>query len=267
MKLIRLDSEFNFLRNFKRVVLAIYETFLIKKSQVYNRNRIIKLKNMYKGKRIFIIGGGPSINNMDLSLLNNEYTIVVNRGFLLKDKGLKHATMYGISDENSITEYGNKIDPSYADLFCSFRSVAFPFKANTVQFPAVKHIRKVRNMMDGEFQLNAVEPLAGSFTVVLYMLQVAVWMGFKEIYFIGIDNNFGSKKNLHWYKDSTQEQKNMESWNFNPSESNNIAFKNAYNILKMKGVNIYNAGIGGELNSIPRVEYTNLFNQSNEKIE
>lgn len=46
-------------------------------------NKIKQFKNIHKGERAFIIGNGPSLNNMDLSYLNNEITFASNSFFLM----------------------------------------------------------------------------------------------------------------------------------------------------------------------------------------
>ena len=77
-------------------------------------------KNKFKGKRCFIIGGGPSLKSMDLSVLNNEYTMITNQGFKLNKLGLQKATFYGIADKGAIIDYGHKIPPDFAKYYCLF---------------------------------------------------------------------------------------------------------------------------------------------------
>ena len=42
-------------------------------------NPISDLENIGLGKRIFLVGNGPSLNDMNLDLLENEYSIAMNR--------------------------------------------------------------------------------------------------------------------------------------------------------------------------------------------
>ena len=44
-----------------------------------------ELKDIYKEKRCFIIGNGPSIKDQDLTLFKNEITFVANNFYLHKD--------------------------------------------------------------------------------------------------------------------------------------------------------------------------------------
>ena len=40
-------------------------------------------KNKFAGERCFVVGNGPSLNNMDMSKLSDEYTFGMNRIFLM----------------------------------------------------------------------------------------------------------------------------------------------------------------------------------------
>jgi hypothetical protein len=44
--------------------------------------RLRTYKDIHRGKRCFIIGNGPSLNQLDLTLLKNEYTFGMNRIYM-----------------------------------------------------------------------------------------------------------------------------------------------------------------------------------------
>lgn len=217
-------------------------------------------KDSYKGGRCFVIGGGPSINQMDLSPLNSEHCVAVNRGFLLKDRGLAHVEFYGLSDYNAYREYGTKIPSDFAEHFCIFGAIPWDNDKikNVSFFSMYSEHSKDKFMSNGFFQFDLSQPVAHTYTVALQMLQVAVYAGFKDIYFIGIDNDF-SGSNMHFYTDSDDEKKNMKDWQFDPSPDNEKAFEEAHAILKGRGINLYNAGVGGKLMALPRVDFKGLF--------
>ena len=217
-------------------------------------------KNTYKGKRCFIIGGGPSINQMDLSPLNTEYCIAVNRGFLLQEHGLDHVEFYGLSDISAYTEYGQMIPSNFAKNICIFGEI--PWDRSDVEnisaFSMYSEHCSHKYMSKGFFQFDLSQPVAHTYTIALQMLQVAVYAGFKEIYFIGIDNDF-SGANMHFYKDSEKEKRNMLQWGLNPCPDNERAFFQAFHLLKKRGIYLYNAGVGGKLKALPRVDFQSLF--------
>ena len=61
-----------------------------KKDKKFGKNNFINntkdLKGKFKNKRCIIIGNGPSLNKLDLSLLKDEYTFGLNRIYLLFEK-------------------------------------------------------------------------------------------------------------------------------------------------------------------------------------
>src|SRR5436190_16956412 len=44
------------------------------------------LKDQYRGKRVVLMGNGPSLRKTDWPLLRNEYTIGLNRIYLLREE-------------------------------------------------------------------------------------------------------------------------------------------------------------------------------------
>jgi hypothetical protein len=78
----RLDDYF-----FEIVNIAMKSIFFVKslsgKYDYMKKNS--ELKDMFKGKRGFLVANGPSINKQDLKPLKDEITFFVNRAFLHKD--------------------------------------------------------------------------------------------------------------------------------------------------------------------------------------
>lgn len=241
----------------KEVLVPLYR-FLFLPKIAGSINEINIKKNMYNGERCFIVGTAPSINNMDLTLLKDEYTFIVNRGFLLEEQGLLDPTFYGIADKYAYQNYGDNIDSTrYRHCFV-VGDVPWKHNCSNVSFLNMYTRNTLfKKMQKGFFQKEISNPLSYSSTVVLHMLQVAVWLGFKEVHFIGVDNNF-SQANMHFYKDTQGEKDNMKSFK-DPTYANSIAFEKAYKLLKKDGIHIYNSGVGGSLDSIPRKDYYSLF--------
>ena len=61
--------------------LRVYNYIMFKMMRFFsshdteNDKKFLEIKGKYKGKRIFILGNGPSLNKMPLYLLKNEYTM------------------------------------------------------------------------------------------------------------------------------------------------------------------------------------------------
>ena len=48
-----------------------------------NKERLSHYRNIHRGKRCFVMANGPSLGEMQLQLLRDEYTISMNRAYLL----------------------------------------------------------------------------------------------------------------------------------------------------------------------------------------
>lgn len=217
---------------------------------------IRKLKNKYKGHRCFIIGGSPSLNHLDLTKLNNEYTCTVGKGYKLVEKGLQHSTFHVFGDIFGYAESCVELNVNFSEIYF-FRSAidcVNPIK-NKIFFDTYE-----RGKMSAAHgcQLNIEKPLFCGSTVVIYALQIMAYLGFSEIIFIGVDLDF-KKIDSHAYASTKQEQK-RESWSIS---NQNIMWK-ALNfccrfLLEKKKIKIFNASPVGNMNFIPRVDFNNLF--------
>ena len=90
-------------------------------------------------------------------------------------------------------------------------------------------------------------------------MQIAVYMGFTDIYFIGVDMTSNMKADdvrFHFYGN--------KDTNMNPiaNSSTRLArkcLKVADDLLRPRGICLYNATRGGELEELPRVDFDSLF--------
>lgn len=235
-------------------------------NEVYNRQKflsyhniekILLLKNKYNGQKCFIIGGSPSLKQLDLTKLNDsEYKVfTVGRGYKLKDNGLLHSDFHIISDIYGYNEIIEELDENYSNIYFSYCGINF---INNVRELIYFDYFKTPINMDKHYQEDLTKPLFHCETVIDFALQIATYIGFKEIYFIGVDLDF-DKNTGHIYKSTCGENERQKSH----SKNNNLfmlsSFEFATKYLKEKNVNLYNASPSGILNCMPRVKYNELF--------
>ena len=69
------------LNKIKSINSYFYRNFFAPRLYNYRNGDILKnnlsIKNIHSGKRCFIIGNGPSVSNLNLGQLSNEYTFVM----------------------------------------------------------------------------------------------------------------------------------------------------------------------------------------------
>ena len=87
-----------------------------------NRDKLKALKNIHKGERCFIICNGPSLKEIDFSLLKNEFTLGMNRIYLMKEQNGFEPTYLGCVDKNSQILHLSK-EVISRPIVCSFKAI------------------------------------------------------------------------------------------------------------------------------------------------
>ena len=149
-----------------------------------------QFKNKHNGERVFLIGNGPSLSIDDLNRLKNETTFAANRIYLSYSETAWRPSYYCACDP-LVTLYNREIidrlpnSKFIANSSCFYGSTS----SNTFVLPyTFRFSDKTTRQVGFSF-----DPLAGLFdggSVIYMMLQIAVFMGFKQIYFLGLDHAF-----------------------------------------------------------------------------
>lgn len=222
-------------------------------SNHHNKEKLASLRDTYHGKRCFILGNSPSIKTLDLSLLGNEYTFTVGRGYKLKDVGLSSSTFHVMSDYVGYTEFRDEIDLNFSRYF--FIASTIPFHSiaqNIIYFDYYEPTRI------GDFQGDLTKPLPACQTVVGFVPSIAYYLGFREIIFLGVDLDFTSTAG-HAYAQSIREQRSQQT---HSKDNRTIMLDGLRGIsreLTKKGLKLVNASPAGVLDCMPRVEFSTLF--------
>lgn len=119
--------------------------------------------------------------------------------------------------------------------------------------------------------IDLTKPIPGVLSVSVLALEIALFMGFKEIYLLGCDHTWASNFGVtsHFYKESESilaTRPGYSEWtgyDMGDQFHTNWLLWNQYkalrNYFQPRGVNIYNATAGGALDVFPRVHYETLF--------
>lgn len=225
-------------------------------------NELKKYKNMHKGKRCFIIGTGPSLTTEDLELLNDEITIASNRIFEIYPKTTWRPTYYMNQDFPLIRKYTEeicKLDAKGVFLPIEFKE-EFAGRENVSHF-VLRH--RDFYPKDADFSRNIHVYLGQGFTVTYGAIQMARYMGFSEVYLLGIDHNYSISLNekgipvvnegvKDYFKGSTASNKGL---NLPRIAESTVAYMTARKFAdKQKNFTVYNATRGGKLEAFPRVD-------------
>ena len=217
--------------------------------------RLLKYKNIHQGKRCFIIATGPSLTIEDLEKLKGEYTFGMNSICRIYDQTDFRPTYFGIQDYLVYNNLQSDIMKYYKDadnIFVASRIMQhYPLGAKWNVFPlaiAYKTYNQwFRNRYICKFSDNAYRLIYDCFAITHSLIQLAVYMGFKEIYLIGADCSFMGKK-IHFVEHGVNDPTIASA-----QEKNIAGYLVAKRYADQHGIRIYNATRGGELEVFERV--------------
>ena len=224
-----------------------------------------KLKDKHKNERCFIVCTGPSLRIEDLERLSNEYTIGVNSIVRAYEKTQWRPTYYALVDIYAFGEYlkSNSIQGDWLALnnaFLHYRTKLLKPMGNELYLPisyynhTYEYIKK--NKM--KFSKDLSVCIYDCFTVTNMAIQLAVYLGFKEIYLIGADCNYNLEK-IHFIetKGIDDKQKNAK-YLPHAVEMSIKGYEAAQKFAKTMNVKIFNATRGGNLEVFERVNFDDL---------
>jgi len=239
-----------------------------------NEKQIAALKDIHRGKRCFIIGNGPSLNELDLSKLKDEYTFGVNSIYLNVDQMGFSPTYYVIEDyliAEDKADAINKYSGSEIKFFGSY--LEYVLKKDSKSLVVNVHVNYEADNYVPLFSTNAVRRLGVGGSVTFMCLQIAYYMGFKDVYMIGFDHNYKEPSESDIVKDgyvvSNTEDNNHFSkayvgkgtrWHLPQLERMEVGFAAADKAFRADDRKVLNATKGGRLEVFERCNYDDIFN-------
>ena len=214
--------------------------------------RLRDLRNIYRGQRCFIIGNGPSLCTEDLERLHNEVTFAANRIYRIFDDTSWRPDYYVAFEpefvSNNIDELVNvKVKK---DRFLNYRgyrdNVLNTYWINcTSQFCIEKESIKSISFSD-----DISKYVGDGYSVTFTILQIALYMGFSEIYLLGMDHNKGDTRTNHYYIEKKTDYNTPTFW-----DGMEYAYSLAKEHAEKDGKRIINLTRGGQLDVFPRMDF------------
>ncbi len=235
----------------------------------YNyRPQLFQYKDVHAGEDCFIIGNGPSLNQTDLSLLNNYYTFGLNKIHLIFEK-YKLQLSYHAAVNPLVIE---QIQPQLNDDIFNCPSFLSYHSSRDLHFRN-KRVHKLFTNGRWSFYENIIEPICEGYTVTYVAMQIAFYMGFKNIFLVGVDHNFqqtGNPNEKQQYKGDDINHfhpdyfKGMQ-WHLADLEGNEASYALARHQFHAYGRHIYDATINGKLQLFSKLSYENALSLAKRK--
>lgn len=248
--------------------------------------------NKFKN-RVFLVGNGPSLNNLDLKHLENEDTIMVSHfyksetllslnpnfwlvadpGFWNEKLGFLNTIEQTLKERLPQTKFLINIEATYSKKF----NQLYNYK-NTFLYSLDYENDKVFEVLDFCDRIPCFSQNVMSIAIML-----AIHLKYEEIYLIGCDHSWwgytkdeidAGKIPKHLYIDDDK-VKNINKNVFKEYgyegilqtiERQKFEYNSLGLIANKNKIKIFNATLGGELEIFPRVNFNRLFNRNNNEL-
>lgn len=253
---------------------------LLAENHVYLNDNIKKLasyRNKHIGERVFLIGTGPSLRVEDLEMIKDEYSIGCNMIYKIYSQTDWRPTYHCLTDRNYGIRLSKELSEKVTIPFFVPKSTYVrmkPHPDNSIWISDIydENVYKVTGQMLSYCRVQG--------TVMGFMIELAMYMGFDEIYLLGVDCTSSFQKQGHFVNDYVPESLNRENEQRLKGNGNltheEVASKSidrsiaAYEtiqkfVMQTGKAKVYNATRGGALEVFPRVCLENVLGKG-EKI-
>lgn len=190
------------------------------------RGPIAVYKNRHEGGRIFIVASGPSLEAVDPSLFGDEITMTINDA-LLKFPDSAYAAIMDL----------RKLHDLHQELLRT--DTVFTLEGNSFGV-------ELKYLGTEGFNTKLEDGIYSGYTTAFFALQIAIYMGFKEIYFLGLDLGNTEKKSHFFGTRPLQDQDRPDVY-----AKMCRSFVNISGQLNEMGVRVYNCSPVSALKEFP----------------
>lgn len=233
-----------------------------------SHRRLKNLKGKYDGRRCFIVGNGPSLTIEDLDKLKGETCFAFNKIYEVFDKTSWRPEFYMVLDNDVMKSTADKIErvsTKYKFLNVMGRVFGIKEDENTIFFCSFGMYR-VKEYTYKKYKISedVSQFVSLNFTVTCVAIEMAIYLGFKEIILLGVDNSFS-----RWIDGNGRiHYKNVENYKLtSPHQFQSLCYLDAVNscfecyrdYALHHNIKILNATRGGLLNLFDRVCLDDIF--------
>lgn len=173
-------------------IQAHTQTFLLKhfRHTPYGRY-MAKIHNSHLGERCFVVGNGPSLTATDLTALHERGidSFAVNRIYQIFPQTDWRPTYYVSTDAVMIRDHLDEVNKIPSEKFIPLQNKYYlGIKVKGAHY-FFRNDRRENDQPEG-FGLDCTEQVNIRGTVTIACIQLAIHMGYRDIYLIGVDHNF-----------------------------------------------------------------------------
>uniref|UniRef100_A0A6M3LX02 Putative glycosyltransferase n=1 Tax=viral metagenome TaxID=1070528 RepID=A0A6M3LX02_9ZZZZ len=200
----------------------------------------------WKGRRCFIIGGGPSIKNIDLSLLRNELTIGINRAYELLDPSI----LFGVDGQMWAWAEQGKLGIESQMKFKEYKGYKV-WMALHKMFPSDFYLIEVDD--DPGYRIGRTSKLSFKNNGGYGAINLAATLGANPIYLLGYDMVGNKQGKQKWWHDGYPVDYGEHIYEAYIKEISNFA-----PVLKQAGFEVINLNPKSALKCFPFGKYADV---------
>jgi hypothetical protein len=223
------------------------------------------LRGKHAGRRAFIIGNGPSLQDTDLTRLASDFTFGLNRIYLKFARGGFSTSCLVVINDLVVEQCVDEIQDLSIPRFLSWH--ARQYLPSSTPLPELPTFLYTTYESPG-FTRDARGRLWEGATVTYVALQLAFHMGFSPVILIGVDHSFASQGAANATVTSTGDDPNHFSpeyfgkgfrWQLPDLDTSEVAYRMARHVYEREGRQVLDATVGGKLTVFPKIAYDSLF--------
>lgn len=234
--------------------------------------KIQKLYNSHYGETCFIIGHGPSLKVEDLETLhkNNIDCFGVNRIYKIFDKTNWRPTYYVSTDPVLIRDNIDIVEKLPVEY--KFIPLQNKYYLGIKVKGATYFFRNDNRSVDGEhhYNLDVTKQVNMRGTVTIASIQLAIHMGYRNIFLIGIDHNFDKIINENGETVVDSKVRNYFIEGYDEDVKNEVkhdigvttqAYYDMRRFADIYGINIINASRATKLDAFEKIDFDEVMNK------
>lgn len=229
----------------------------------YKNEEIAQMKDTHKGERCFIVATGPSLRTEDLEKLheNKEFCISMNSIFKSFSQYNWRPDIWLCVDALGPTVYGieNILKMDVKDIFISDGALDADYSLLEKRCHIYHSIMGRETLAESAITKDFSTKVLHGSTVTNVCIQLAIYLGFEEIYLLGVDNSYALGKQQHFNEGLEEEPAYFKEFVDYETTLNERMYTNSKTYAERHGIKIYNATRGGKLEVFERVDFDTLF--------
>lgn len=223
-------------------------------------SRLRNLKDRHAGERAVLVANGPSLNKMDLSFLRRETVIGLNKIYL----GVRRFGFY----PKYLVAVNEKVIRQSAAEISAMRCVKFISERGADVIPEGALTYHIATLAPAERFCRDIERGVHEGSTVTYAaLQVAYYLGFRELVIIGMDHRFeytgapNETRRMHGPDPNhfSPEYFSGQHWDNPDLERSEESYGIARGVFEADGRRIIDATLDGACNVFEKRDYRQLF--------